>query len=135
MISFEKDLALVEELFEILFPINRSITGNGVRETLKILNDVVPIKINEVKCGTNVFDWKIPDEWNINDGWIKIFEKIKIKEEIKAVKQKSMGRLFLTRDFHPSHLRVIYGTFDNKIVDNYLDRTLDQRKPKLIKLF
>ena len=71
MISFEKDLALVEELFEILFPINRSITGNGVRETLKILNDVVPNKINEVKCGTNVFDWKIPDEWNINDGWIK----------------------------------------------------------------
>lgn len=66
---------------------------------------------------------------------IKIFEKIKIKEEIKAAKQKSMGRLFLTRDFHPSHLRVIYGTFDNKIVDNYLDRTLDQRKPKLIKLF
>ena len=71
MISFEKDLALVEELFETLFPINRSITGNGVRETLKILNDVVPIKINEVKCGTNVFDWKIPDEWNIKDGWIK----------------------------------------------------------------
>ena len=66
---------------------------------------------------------------------IKIFSKIKKNEEIMAVKQKSTGRLFLTRDFHPSHLRLIYGEFNNKIVDYYLDKKIDQRKPKLIKLF
>lgn len=68
---FKEDLSEIDELFKKLFPINRSITGNGVRDTLKILNDIIPIKINEIASGTNVFDWKIPDEWNIKDGWIK----------------------------------------------------------------
>jgi len=47
--------------------------------------------------------------------------------------QKSSGRLFLTRDFQPSHLRLIYSTFNNNIVDSYLDKILEQRPPKLIK--
>lgn len=70
MIS-EEELFQADELFNKLFPINRSITGNGVRETLKILDEIVPIKICEIASGTDVFDWKIPDEWNINSGWIK----------------------------------------------------------------
>ena len=68
---FEENLKIVENLFENLFPINRSITGHGVRETLEILNKIVPIKINEIACGTKVFDWEIPSEWNIKNGWIK----------------------------------------------------------------
>lgn len=55
-----------------IFPICRSITGNGVRETLKILQEYCSeLKIYEVPCGTQVFDWTIPDEWNITEGYIE----------------------------------------------------------------
>ena len=49
--------------------------------------------------------------------------------------QKTSGRLFLTRDFQPAHLRLIYDTFDNDIVRCYLDGLLEQRLPKLISAF
>jgi aminopeptidase-like protein len=59
--------ALVEELY----PICRSITGNGVRETLGILSRRIPLAIEEVPTGTQVLDWTVPREWNIRDAWIK----------------------------------------------------------------
>jgi aminopeptidase-like protein len=59
------------ELAERLYPICRSITGNGVRKTLSILKAFIPLEIMEIPSGTKVFDWEIPDEWNITDGWIK----------------------------------------------------------------
>ena len=58
-------------LMERLFPICRSITGDGVRETLKIINDFIPLDMHEIPSGTKVFDWTIPDEWNINDAYVK----------------------------------------------------------------
>jgi len=58
-------------LIEKLFPLNRSITGNGVRETLSILLETIPLKINEVPSGTKVLDWEVPKEWNISDAWVK----------------------------------------------------------------
>lgn len=60
------------ELLKKIFPICRSITGKGVRETLNILKEECQLlNIYEIPSGTPVFDWTIPDEWNINDAWIK----------------------------------------------------------------
>jgi aminopeptidase-like protein len=53
------------------YPICRSITGNGVRETLRLIGDVIPLKVHEVPSGTQVFDWQVPDEWNITQAYIK----------------------------------------------------------------
>ena len=54
-----------------LFPICRSITGPGVRKTLKIIKNQFPkLKIKKIRSGTKVFDWRIPPEWNIKDAYI-----------------------------------------------------------------
>ena len=54
-----------------LFPINRSLTGDGVRQTLQYIKNIIPeLEVNEVPSGTKCFDWTIPQEWNCNDGYI-----------------------------------------------------------------
>jgi len=53
-----------------LFPINRSLTGSGVRETLKIVSNHIDLEIIEVATGTAVLDWHVPMEWNIRSGSI-----------------------------------------------------------------
>jgi len=61
----------IYDLCKRLWPITRSITGNGVRETLSIIQNKVPdLTIHEVPTGTQCFDWKIPKEWNIKDAYI-----------------------------------------------------------------
>ena len=55
---------------EALYPFCRSITGDGTRETLKYIDNVIGLQITELATGTPVFDWKVPKEWNIRDGYI-----------------------------------------------------------------
>jgi aminopeptidase-like protein len=53
-----------------LFPLCRSITGDGLRQTLALIGERIPLEVTEVPTGTQVFDWTIPQEWNIRGAWI-----------------------------------------------------------------
>ncbi len=76
-----------EEMYEQvseLYPICRSITGNGVRQSLNILKKHIPLTIHEVPSGTEVFDWTVPKEWNIRDAYIKNLKGEKIVDFKKS---------------------------------------------------
>lgn len=65
---------LGQEMYDLirrLYPICRSITGEGVRLTLKLIQEIIPLEIHEVESGTKAFDWTVPKEWNIKDGYVK----------------------------------------------------------------
>jgi aminopeptidase-like protein len=57
-------------LIERLYPICRSITGNGLRQTLAIVGEHIPLSVTEVPSGTKVLDWVVPDEWNVRDAYV-----------------------------------------------------------------
>ena len=54
-----------------LFPVRRSLTGDGVRQTLAAIGERIPLAVHEVPTGTQVFDWSVPREWNLREAWIK----------------------------------------------------------------
>jgi aminopeptidase-like protein len=81
--------AQMHALMADLFPICRSITGDGFRASARRLSESIPIEITEVPTGTSVLDWTIPKEWNITDAWIADAE----------------GRRIV--DFHTSNLHVV----------------------------
>jgi len=68
------DLSLADQMYDLakrLFPMGRSLTGQGVRETLGIIKEYLPdLNIHEVPTGTPCFDWTVPDEWNIRDAYV-----------------------------------------------------------------
>lgn len=68
------DQNIGEEIFALvarIFPICRSITGNGVRQTLREIIPHIPLETREIPTGTEIFDWTIPREWNVRDAYIK----------------------------------------------------------------
>jgi aminopeptidase-like protein len=68
------DDSIGAEMFNLikeLFPICRSITGNGTRKTLEIIRTHIPLEIKEIPSNTNVFDWTVPKEWNIINAYVK----------------------------------------------------------------
>lgn len=68
--DFENCGQEMHALMAELFPICRSITGDGVRETLRVIRRHIPLSICEVPSGTKVFDWTVPKEWNITDAYV-----------------------------------------------------------------
>lgn len=54
-----------------LFPLSRSITGDGLRQTLRMIGARIPLQTMEIPTGTRVLDWEIPAEWNLRRAWLK----------------------------------------------------------------
>jgi aminopeptidase-like protein len=77
------------QLISKLYPFCRSLTGDGVRETIHCLQQYIPLTVHEVPTGTPVFDWMVPREWNIKDAYIKNWQGERII------------------DFHHSNLHVV----------------------------
>jgi aminopeptidase-like protein len=110
----EPDAALAAELFGLvadMYPICRSLTGDGVRLTLEIIGRVVPLEVHEVPSGTAVLDWTVPDEWNIRDAYIA----------------DSSGRRVV--DFRAHNLHVV-----NYSIPVHETMSLDALRPHLISL-
>ena len=57
----------MERYFDRLFPICRSITGEGFQESLDIISEIIPLEKIDFSSGTECYDWTVPDEWNIRD--------------------------------------------------------------------
>jgi aminopeptidase-like protein len=70
-VTTETSGAQMHALVSSLYPICRSITGEGVRQTLKVIGQHIPLQTFEVASGTEVCDWTVPREWNIRDAYIK----------------------------------------------------------------
>jgi aminopeptidase-like protein len=66
--------ALGEEMMALareIFPLRRSLTGAGVRETLRLIGEVVPLEVTEIPSGTPAYDWTVPPEWTVRNAWIR----------------------------------------------------------------
>ena len=118
MINLEKEIDIY---LKRLFPITRSITGNGNRETLKILQELIPLDILEYPTGQKVYDWTIPKEWNIKDAWIKNSKGKKIID-FKSLNLHVMGYSI------PINKKIKFDELKNNL--HYLENS--QSVPKII---
>lgn len=98
----------VWELMNALYPICRSITGDGVRQTFNLIDEWIPLKRTEVKSGTAVFDWDIPKEWNIRDAYIADLQGNRIVDfrtnNLHIVNYSVPVRRAITREELEAHL-------------------------------
>lgn len=68
MVDYIKE---INNYLQCLFPITRSLAGDGNRETLRILREIIPLELIEYPTGKKCYDWVVPREWRIRDAWIK----------------------------------------------------------------
>lgn len=68
--SHYTSVAEVERLFERLWPLARSLTGDGVRRTHDVLGELIPLERSELPSGTQVFDWTVPPEWRVVEAYL-----------------------------------------------------------------
>ena len=61
----------IGELVDRLYTLPRSLTGNGVRQSLEVLQSFLPLQMTEYPSGASYFGWQIPREWNIRDAYVK----------------------------------------------------------------
>lgn len=87
--------------FHRLWPICRSITGDGLRESFKILQELMPLELTEVPTGTEVHDWIIPQEWNIKDAYI-------VTPQGKRVAEFRLNNLHVLNYSEPINAKVSY---------------------------
>jgi aminopeptidase-like protein len=106
------------DLSERLLPLPRSLTGDGVRATLRVLADVVPLQVTEAPSGTQVYDWEVPPEWNVREAWVA----------------DSDGRRLVDLRDHPLHIlgysEAVNGRFRGADLQEHLWSILDE--PELI---
>jgi aminopeptidase-like protein len=93
----------LEHYFDKLWPICRSLTGQGVRDTLDILSEIIPLERYQVASGTKVYDWTVPDEWNIRDAYI-------VTPDGRKVAQFSENNLHVLNYSEPVDKEVDYAT-------------------------
>lgn len=74
----------IYKLIEELYPICRSITGDGFRASMQMVKKHIPLELHEVATGTQVLDWTVPREWNIRDAWIKNIKGEKVVDFQKS---------------------------------------------------
>jgi aminopeptidase-like protein len=84
------------QLITDLYPICRSITGQGVRESLRLLRQHIPLEIHEIPSGTPVFDWTVPKEWNVRDAYVKNAKG----EKIIDFKESNLHLVSYSRPIH-----------------------------------
>jgi aminopeptidase-like protein len=108
----QDDLGMrMHELLRELYPICRSITGEGVRQTLRVIQKSLPIEMREVPTGTPVFDWSVPREWTVRDAWIRDEEGNVLvsfnNHNLHLMSYSSSFRGRLTREQLEPHLRTL----------------------------
>jgi aminopeptidase-like protein len=110
-IDLQQTGAQMYDMIGALYPICRSITGDGFRTTMQAIGEHIPLNIHEVPSGTAVLDWTVPKEWNIRDAYIK----------------NTRGERVV--DFQKSNLHVL-----NYSVPVHQTMTLDELRPHLYSL-
>jgi len=97
--------------------------------------DILHHSIPELNEGDGIHDVACKAVIKVSEDLITILNMFKLGKQIELVEQKSSGKLFNSSDWKPQHLRLIYNTFDNDIVDRFLDGELGYDEPSLIKAF